>query len=122
MSGEGALQLTSMNANSVHAILPAADLERAKTFYSEKLGLTPASEEPVGIFYEVGQTRFVVFPARGRPSGEHTQATFTVDDVEAAVSQLKERGVVFEKYDLPGLSTVNFGVGDRRGPGGLVQG
>jgi predicted enzyme related to lactoylglutathione lyase len=96
-----------MKANSVHATLPAADLERAKRFYSEKLGLTPASEEPAGLFYEVGQTRFLVFPTRGRPSGEHTQAGFSVDDIAATVSELKGRGVVFEEYDFPGFKTVD---------------
>jgi catechol 2,3-dioxygenase-like lactoylglutathione lyase family enzyme len=96
-----------MKANSVHATLPAADLERAKTFYSEKLGLTPVSEEPAGIFYEVGQTRFAVFPTRGRPSGEHTQAGIIVDDVDVTVSELKDRGVVFEEYDFPDFKSVD---------------
>jgi predicted enzyme related to lactoylglutathione lyase len=96
-----------MIANAVYATLPAADLERAKGFYGEKLGLVPSSEQPGGIFYEVGSTRFLVFPTGGRASGQHTQMGFTVDDIDATVSELKSRGVVFEEYDFPGLKTLN---------------
>jgi catechol 2,3-dioxygenase-like lactoylglutathione lyase family enzyme len=96
-----------MIAKAVHTTLPAADLERAKRFYGDKLGLIPSSEQPAGIFYEVGSTRFLVFPTGGRASGEHTQMGFTVDDIDAAVSELKSRGVTFEEYDFPGMKTVN---------------
>ena len=96
-----------MIADAVYATLPAADLERAKGFYGEKLGLVPSSEQPGGIFYEVGSTRFLVFPTGGRASGQHTQMGFTVDDIDATVSELKSRGVVFEEYDFPGLKTLN---------------
>ena len=37
----------------------------------------------------------------------HTAASFEVDDVQAVVSELRERGIVFEDYDMPGLKTVN---------------
>jgi catechol 2,3-dioxygenase-like lactoylglutathione lyase family enzyme len=95
-----------MKLNAVHATLPVADLDRAKKFYREKLGLSPSIEGAGGAFYDVGSTRFLVFPAGGRASGEHTQMGFTVDDVESAVADLKSRGVVFEEYDLPGFKTV----------------
>ena len=96
-----------MKLNAVHTTLPVADLDRAKKFYREKLGLSPSTEEPGGVFYEVGPTRFLVFPAGGRASGEHTQMGFTVDDIDSAVAELKSRGVVFEEYDFPGLKTVD---------------
>ena len=92
----------------VHATLPASDLERAKRFYAEKLGLTPESETPGGVFYRCGGgTRFLVFPSSGAASGNHTQMGWTVDDIEAEVSGLKARGLVFEEYDTPYLKTVN---------------
>ena len=43
--------------------------------------------------------------------GGHTQMTWEVDDLEAVVSRLQDRGVVFEDYDMPGLRTVN-GIAD----------
>jgi len=92
----------------IYPSLPAADLERAKRFYAEKLGLTPESEEAGGLWYRCGKdSRFSVFPSQGEASGTHTQAIWLVEDVESEVAALKARGVVFEEYDLPSLSTVN---------------
>jgi catechol 2,3-dioxygenase-like lactoylglutathione lyase family enzyme len=87
--------------------LPAQDLERARAFYSEKLGLEPAEERPGGLLYRCGGTEFGLFQSAGAPSGEHTQMGWEVDDIEAVVEELRGRGVVFEDYDFPGLSTVN---------------
>ena len=88
--------------------LPAVDLERAKRFYAEKLGLTPESEIPGGFLYRCGgDTIFTLFTSQGAASGTHTQASWIVDDVEAEVAALKARGVVFEEYDTPPLKTIN---------------
>ena len=77
--------------NPVHAALPASDLERAKRFYAEKLGLTPQSEMPGGVFYECGAgTRFLVYPSGGTASGTHTQLGWAVGDIEAEVADLKK--------------------------------
>jgi catechol 2,3-dioxygenase-like lactoylglutathione lyase family enzyme len=92
----------------IHTALPAADLERARRFYAEKLGLTPESEVPGGLFYRCGEnTQFLLFPSQSAASGTHTQAGWIVDDIEAEVADLKARGVVFEEYDTPDLKTVN---------------
>ena len=87
--------------------LPAQDLERARAFYRDKLGLEPTEERPGGLKYQLGSGMFVVFASSGRSSGEFTQMAFTVDDLEAVVAELKRRGVVFEEVDIPGLPTVN---------------
>ena len=92
----------------IHAALPATDLERARRFYTDKLGLTPESEGPDGLFYRCGgATRFLVFPSGGAASGTHTQMTWNTPDIGAAVADLKTRGVVFEEYDTPEVKTVN---------------
>ena len=92
----------------IYPSLPAADLERAKRFYAEKMGLTPESEVAGGLLYRCGRdTRFSLFPSQGEASGTHTQAIWLVEDVESEVAALKARGIVFEEYDLPSLSTVN---------------
>jgi catechol 2,3-dioxygenase-like lactoylglutathione lyase family enzyme len=92
----------------IHAALPATDLERARRFYADKLGLTPESEGPDGLFYRCGGgTRFLVFPSGGTASGTHTQMTWNTTDIEAAVAELKARGVVFEEYDTPEVKTTN---------------
>jgi catechol 2,3-dioxygenase-like lactoylglutathione lyase family enzyme len=95
----------------IHTPLPATDLERAKRFYADKLGLTPETELPDardGLFYRCGgNTRFLVFPSANPSSGDHSQMTWLTHDIEADVAALKARGVVFEEYDMPGLKTIN---------------
>ena len=87
--------------------LPAQDLDRARTFYSEKLGLDPVEERPGGLRYECASGEFALFASAGGPSGDHTQMGWEVDDIDATVAELRSRGVVFEEYDLPGLETVD---------------
>jgi catechol 2,3-dioxygenase-like lactoylglutathione lyase family enzyme len=93
--------------SDVAARLPAQDLERAKAFYAEKLGLRPVEERPGGLRYRCGNGWFSLFESSGRPSGNHTQLGWEVDDIEATVAHLRARGVVFEEYNLPGLKTAN---------------
>src|SRR2546430_8341603 len=87
--------------------LPAQDLERARRFYAEKLGLEPADERPGGLLYRCASGEFALFEAAGASPGTFTQMAWQVDDIQAAVAALKERGVVFENVDLPGLRTVD---------------
>jgi catechol 2,3-dioxygenase-like lactoylglutathione lyase family enzyme len=86
--------------------LPAQDLERARSFYSEKLGLEPVEEREGGLRYVCAAGEFALFESTGAASGGHTQMGWEVDDIEATVRELRGRGVVFEEYDLPGLETV----------------
>jgi catechol 2,3-dioxygenase-like lactoylglutathione lyase family enzyme len=87
--------------------LPAQDLARARRFYAEKLGLDPVEEREGGLRYECGGVAFALFESAGAPSGGHTQMGWEVDDMDEAVEELRARGVVFEEYDVPGLTTVN---------------
>lgn len=96
-----------LERSDVAARLPAQDLARAKSFYRDKLGLTPSEERPGGLRYQCGNGWFSLFESAGVPSGNHTQLAWEVDDVDATVAQLRARGVVFEEYDLPGLRTAN---------------
>ena len=94
----------------IHTPLPVTDMERAKRFYSERLGLTPETElqdDRDGVFYRCGGSRFLLYPAQAPSDGSHSQMTWLTSDIEAAVADLKARGVVFEEYDLPGLKTNN---------------
>jgi catechol 2,3-dioxygenase-like lactoylglutathione lyase family enzyme len=86
--------------------LPAQDLERARVFYSSKLGLDPVEERPGGLLYQCVSGHFALFQSSGAASGTHTQMGWEVDDLQATVTELRRRGVVFEEYDLPGFKTV----------------
>ena len=92
---------------TVAARLPAQDVERARAFYAEKLGLEPAEKRPGGLLYRLGNGEFGLFQSARAPSCENTQMAFEVDDLDSAVAGLRQRGVVFEEYDLPRLSTVD---------------
>ena len=101
----------------VYATIPAQDIARARSFYADKLGLEPAEERPEGLRYECGNGSFLLFESSGEPSGSHTQLGWDVDDIEAAVANLRENGVVFEDYDLPDFKTVD-GIADIAGERG----
>ncbi|MGW2446268.1 VOC family protein [Streptomyces sp. NPDC001675] len=86
--------------------LPAADLDRARRFYAEKLGLRPVDERPGGLLYRCGGTDFVLFRSTGSSPGTFTQMGFETDgDLDTVVAELRRRGVVFEEVDAPGLRT-----------------
>ncbi len=103
----GTLEITSLRDATVHTTLPVSDLERAKTFFRDKLGLTPASETESTAFYQTREGQLVLFLTGGKPSGDHTQIGWTVGDIEATVAGLRNRGVVFEDYDYPDFKTTD---------------
>ena len=87
--------------------LPAQDLDRARRFYAEVLGLEPSEERPGGLMYRCGSGEFALFQSGGAPSGTHTQMAFEVDDIDAVVAGLRARGLTLEEYDAPGLATTD---------------
>ena len=100
----------------VGTTLPAGDLNRARAFYRDVLGLEPDEVSETGsLRYSAGDTGFMLFASAGEPSGTHTQMAFQVDDIEAAAAELRANGVVFE--DVEGLEQVDgiAGLGGTRG-------
>jgi catechol 2,3-dioxygenase-like lactoylglutathione lyase family enzyme len=92
----------------IHATIPASDLARARKFYQEKLGLSPAEEAPggAGLIYRCYNSWFLLYPSPHAGTASHTQMGWETDDIEQEVAALKARGVVFEEYDTPNLKTV----------------
>jgi predicted enzyme related to lactoylglutathione lyase len=91
--------------------LPASDIERAKKFYNETLGLEVDREGPEGVFFKTGSGSILVYPSGSAGTNQATAAGFTVTDLDAEMTELRAKGVEFEEYDFPGLKTVN-GVAD----------
>ncbi len=93
-----------LTESEVHANIPAADLKRARAFYTEVLGLTPTAEDdytvtfptPSGSWFQIYETSYA-------GTGKHTVAQWDVEDLAEEVRRLKSRGVAFEDYDLPGV-------------------
>jgi catechol 2,3-dioxygenase-like lactoylglutathione lyase family enzyme len=96
-----------LDRSDVATRLPAQDLNRARAFYAEKLGLEPIEERPGGLLYRCGTGYFALFQSAGTSAGTHTQMGWEVADLAATVAGLRARGVVFEEYDLPGIRTVD---------------
>jgi predicted enzyme related to lactoylglutathione lyase len=98
-----------LSDSPMFTILPASDRDRARVFYTESLGLTPQVQANGDLEFETGGTRFYVTRSAGRSSGEFTQASWVVQDIDATVAELRSRGVGFEEYDLPeiGMKTVD---------------
>jgi len=94
-----------LNHSAVEANIPAADLARAREYYSEKLGLTPVAEYGgQALRYQTaGGTYFNVYQTEYAGQAGHTIAQWHVDDVDQEVRDLTAKGVVFEVYDMPGV-------------------
>lgn len=97
----------SLSDARVETRLPAQDLERARRWYEEKLGLQPAEERDGGLRYVCAAGVFCLFTSTGSSDGTFTQMAFSVDDIEAEMAELRTRGVIFEEFDMPGLPMVN---------------
>jgi catechol 2,3-dioxygenase-like lactoylglutathione lyase family enzyme len=92
---------------SFGATIPAKDLEGTRKFYEDVLGLEVVMENPAGISYRSGDSFLNLYPTEFAGTAQHTLGGFLVKDVEAAVADLRAKGVTFEEYDMPGIKTVN---------------
>jgi catechol 2,3-dioxygenase-like lactoylglutathione lyase family enzyme len=93
------------------------DLEKAKEFYGQTLGLDVSESEEGLELHARGNTVFLY------PKPNHTPASFTVlnfrvDDIEEAVDELTGLGVSLERYNLPDIKTDERGI--FRGPGPVI--
>jgi catechol 2,3-dioxygenase-like lactoylglutathione lyase family enzyme len=88
-------------------MLPVKDLERARRFYVDQLGLEPEGLAADGKFLlRVNGSTLALFPKPEGTKAEHTVVSFKVQNISAAIRELKGRGVEFADYDLPGFKTV----------------
>lgn len=103
---------------TVVPMLPVVDMQRAKKFYHDVLGLGVGTENEMGILFEAGNGSALYAYRTGPTKGDHTAAAFEVDNIEAEVSDLRKKGIQFEEYDIPdlGLKTVN-GIASSRSEG-----
>jgi predicted enzyme related to lactoylglutathione lyase len=94
-----------LSDSKVTANIPASDLQRARDFYADTLGLSPTQELPgeVLLYRTAGGTDFQVYRTDYAGQAGHTIAQWHVDDIESQVHDLKTKGVTFEVYDMPGV-------------------
>jgi catechol 2,3-dioxygenase-like lactoylglutathione lyase family enzyme len=106
-SDRGARPNHMLDNSHVATRLPAQDLDRARRFYSDKLGLDPIEERPGGLRYRLGSGEFALYASAGASPGTFTQIALEVDDLDTVVAVLRHRGVIFEEVDVPGVKTVD---------------
>jgi catechol 2,3-dioxygenase-like lactoylglutathione lyase family enzyme len=100
---------------NIVATIAVSDIERAKKFYGEVLGLKAVEESPAGIRYEnASGAGLFVYPSQFAGTNKATYAGFDVEDIQVAVKELRDRRIVFEEYDMPGLKTVD-GIAEMEG-------
>jgi catechol 2,3-dioxygenase-like lactoylglutathione lyase family enzyme len=88
--------------------LPVSDVPRARRFYEGTLGLTAKEEFAGGVVYECGNGSWVfLYPTSNAGTSKASQLFWQVTDVDAEVAALKAKGVVFEEYDMPGITMRN---------------
>lgn len=90
-----------LGARNSIATIAVKNLEVARVYYEEKLGLEVARELPEGISYRTGGTILLVYASRYAGTNQATCVTWAIDDVERVAQELDARGVTFEHYDLP---------------------
>jgi catechol 2,3-dioxygenase-like lactoylglutathione lyase family enzyme len=90
------------------------DLDQAKRFFGEQVGLKLLEETPFALRFEAGKgTQLSI--RKGQPNVGQTVAHFEVADIDTIVRDLTSRGVEFQEYETP--KTIKFiaQVGPARG-------
>jgi catechol 2,3-dioxygenase-like lactoylglutathione lyase family enzyme len=91
-----------------YPVVPSSDLDRARTWYEEKTGMTPAKADPGGLWYQCADgTWFLVTSSAYAGTAQNTAATFQVEGIEEVMASLRDRGLQFEEYDMPDFKTVD---------------
>ena len=84
-------------------MIAVKDLDRARRFYAETLGLKARDDWGEGFTLESGDTLINVYKSEFAGTNQATTLNFDVDNIEDEVEELKQKGVFFEQYNLPGL-------------------
>lgn len=100
--------MTLLGSRNAVANLAVKNLDAARKFYEDTLGLAPVEEEgDEVVVYKSGDSVLNVYRSQYAGTNEATAVTWTVgDDLEDIVRALRDKGVTFEHYDMPG-TTVN---------------
>ena len=85
-------------------MIAVKDLDRGRSFYEGTLGLKTKDDwGNEGATLKSGDSLINVYRSEFAGTNKATALTFQVDDIDKEVSELKEKGIFFEHYDLPGL-------------------
>ena len=95
-----------LSDHHAYPTIAASNLQRAKSWYKDKLGLEPAEELPIGIVYRLADgTGFQLYESQFAGTAKNTVMGFSSNNLAAAMKMLRDRGVKFEESDMPALKT-----------------
>ena len=95
---------------SCFAVLPASNLARARSFWHDTFGIDPIDdgfEEGDAEMYDFRGTRVLVYETQFAGTAQNTALGIDSDDFDRDMAELRSKGVTFNDYDLPGLTTVD---------------
>jgi catechol 2,3-dioxygenase-like lactoylglutathione lyase family enzyme len=117
--------MQSIRVNEVQTTLPASDIERAKRWYRDVLGLRPINESQQDATYEVAGSHLYLYASAAAGTNQATAANFLVEDADRTAEELRRAGVRLERFDIPGVEwhdgVATMQVGDRQGRGGWFR-
>lgn len=90
-------------------VLTVNDIDRARKFYENKLGLKYEGNIMDGgeVALTSNGSELLLMKVDDKQPTEHTTVTFEISNLEKRMKELKDKGVKFEEYDLPNVKTVN---------------
>jgi catechol 2,3-dioxygenase-like lactoylglutathione lyase family enzyme len=94
---------------SCFAVLPASDLARARSFWHDTFGIDPVDDgfEEGAEMFDLGGTRVLIYETQFAGTAQNTALGIDSDDFDRDMADLKAKGVEFNQYDLPGVTTVD---------------
>jgi catechol 2,3-dioxygenase-like lactoylglutathione lyase family enzyme len=94
-----------LGTRAAAANLAVSDIDRARTFYTGTLGLEEVDNEGEELFVlRSGDSRINVYRSEFAGTNKATAVTWEVEDIESEVTELKDKGIAFEHYDMPGMT------------------
>jgi catechol 2,3-dioxygenase-like lactoylglutathione lyase family enzyme len=91
--------MTMLEHSRAFSGFSSGDVPAAKTFYGETLGLSVSEEYGILHLHLAGDREAIIYPKPDHEAASFTVLNFPVEDIDAAVAELRGRGVEFERFD-----------------------
>jgi predicted enzyme related to lactoylglutathione lyase len=97
-----------LSQSKLFTAIATKDLAASRTWFEEKLGVSPSEERPDGLIFTFAEgSGFLLYETQFAGTAKNTVAGWEVADLDAEMQELRSRGVTFVEYDLPGVTTVD---------------
>lgn len=94
-----------LSDSNLHTDIAVKDIENAREFYGSTLGLKEIKRDKRGdTFYKSGDSYIKIYQSSSAGTNQATYMSWQVGDVGSIVTDLKSKGVMFEQYDIPGVT------------------